>query len=273
MLWIRTPSDSVKYQRFTFPDGQPHFTIEPFEGFEATIEASICNPTELFDVLLVHEVLSRQGVTDIDLDIRYLMGARMDRPIDEKQPFTLYVVASVLRALRFRCVRVLDPHSYLSIVALRGSAVYPTKAVRIVLSQHDPKWTTVVVPDKGAETRVRHLMKPYPDIKIVQALKERDPQTGKLSGFTVLDPDAVRGHDCLILDDICDGGGTFSGLGEQLIKLGALQVDLFVTHGIFSKGLPIPFIHDVWTTDSYQPAKIPGVTVIPVQMGQADQVG
>jgi len=41
----------------------------------------------------------------------------------------------------------------------------------------------------------------------------------------------------MIVDDICDGGATFILLAKELYAAGAKEVNLFVTHGIFSKGL------------------------------------
>lgn len=46
----------------------------------------------------------------------------------------------------------------------------------------------------------------------------------------------VKDKNLLIIDDICDGGGTFIQLAEKLKGLGAAKIGLFVTHGIFSKG-------------------------------------
>ena len=41
------------------------------------------------------------------------------------------------------------------------------------------------------------------------------------------------------MDDISDGNGTFIALANMLVKTGnnGSQLDLYVTHGIFSKGL------------------------------------
>lgn len=49
----------------------------------------------------------------------------------------------------------------------------------------------------------------------------------------------VEGKICLITDDICDGGGTFLLTAMALKDRGAVDVKLYVTHGIFSKGLDI----------------------------------
>ena len=40
-----------------------------------------------------------------------------------------------------------------------------------------------------------------------------------------------------MVDDIADGGASFKYLARKLKELGAAKVGLYVTHGIFSKGL------------------------------------
>ena len=47
----------------------------------------------------------------------------------------------------------------------------------------------------------------------------------------------IQNKTILIIDDICDGGMTFKLTAERLKELGAKEVHLYVTHGIFSKGL------------------------------------
>jgi ribose-phosphate pyrophosphokinase len=43
----------------------------------------------------------------------------------------------------------------------------------------------------------------------------------------------------IILDDICDGGQTFVELAKHLKAQGAKAIYLYITHGIFSKGLSV----------------------------------
>jgi ribose-phosphate pyrophosphokinase len=71
----------------------------------------------------------------------------------------------------------------------------------------------------------------------VQCLKTRDTKTGALSGFSIADPLIVKGRNVVIIDDICDGGGTFIGLAQVLLEAGAQSLRLGVTHGLFTKGL------------------------------------
>ena len=39
-----------------------------------------------------------------------------------------------------------------------------------------------------------------------------------------------------MVDDICDGGGTFLGLADALAACGAGPLTLAVTHGLFTRG-------------------------------------
>lgn len=254
---IYSRGSELAFKLFTFPDGQPHFQLETEDdgGFrELTIETAIRNPQELFELLLAKDVLAGLGYS-VGLDVRYLMGARMDRRIDPRSPFTLQVVASQINSAGFSRVRLLDVHSEVAERLIRNSEnLLPREALdqtRRALGN-----PTIVCPDKGAVDRVQALTGYGPTI--VYCEKKRDSKTGKLSGFTVTN--GLRIGDSLkllIVDDLCDGGATFTGLSKELrARLSEGQqpiasVNLFVTHGIFSKGLPLEGIDRVFTTDSY----------------------
>ena len=273
---IYTRAGDMSFELMTFPDGQPHFRLitdpEDDSFSEATIETAIRNPTELFNVLLAQQVLDDLGYT-VDLDIRYLMGARMDRAIDDFQPNTLEVVARQLLAdtLAFRNIRVLDCHSKVGTAACYAKNVLPTGVVQEVLKSL-PTIQRIIIPDKGAVDRVKYLTNEYCvryGMAWAECSKHRDMQTGKLTGFKVDFPDLVKNQECLIVDDICDGGGTFVGLAGKLREAGATRISLFVTHGIFSKGLPLAGIDRIFCTDSYTKwanMSLKTLTVIPISM-------
>jgi ribose-phosphate pyrophosphokinase len=132
--------------------------------------------------------------------------------------------------------------------------VLPFKVVQQVVSTLED--IDIVIPDNGASSRVMSLTGAGTGLTghyIHQCYKKRDPQTGALSGFQV-PMSGLKGRDLLIIDDLCDGGGTFVGLAKALKAHVASKVFLFVTHGIFSKGLPLEGIDHVYTTDSYDAA-------------------
>ena len=112
----------------------------------------------------------------------------------------------------------------------------PTIAERLTFKNQAE--TIYVAPDAGAEKSVREDAA-YFDKRLVTATKTRDTKTGEITATVVHDKDSVKGANCLILDDICDGGRTFIELAKALKAAGALEVQLYVTHGIFSRGLDV----------------------------------
>lgn len=269
---IYTLEGTIPHESFTFPDGQRHVKLLTREtradNLQARIETAIASSGDLVDVLLAKDALDASGYIT-SLDIRYLLGARMDRRIDCDQPSTLEVVCRLLLGAGFRKIRVLDPHSDRALKLLDATAVYPYAIVEQVLQSYHPQSTVVIAPDEGARQRVSELVPPSLGFPVRNGYKTRDSNTGQLSRFGVEDPSFIAQRKCLIVDDICDGGGTFSGLGDVLMRAGAQSVDLFVTHGIFSKNLPLQWIKKVFTTDSRKPAYERGSVhpvVFPVDM-------
>jgi ribose-phosphate pyrophosphokinase len=265
---IYTKSGDLAFKTFTFPDGQPHFKLETYErDFDSvTIETALKSPLDLLALMLANDVLRQHGYSEVNLDVRYLLGARMDRAISWAEPFTLQSIAKLINACGFTRVRILDAHSEVATRLIRNSENLLPKAI-IQQVGSTLNGCVLVCPDKGAETRFKALGL-FADIL---CYKRRDVATGKLSGFGLLDGDGlIEGEHLLIVDDICDGGGTFSGLAKVLREQKPKSVNLFVTHGIFSKGLPLEGIDHVYTTDSYYSPSyetlVHSLTVIPVSM-------
>ncbi|MBL8520501.1 MAG: ribose-phosphate pyrophosphokinase [Betaproteobacteria bacterium] len=257
----------LRWRRFEFPDGQPHC------AFDAQALAACTGPVEIvtavraagdvvWAALLVDAL--RSGLPRdcaLHLNIGYLLGARMDRRIGPGQPATLAVIAAQLRALQpmLGALRVLDPHSPATLEQLPGVEVLvPDPLVAYALrrlSGEEGSAPVVVVPDAGARGRTLGVLRRLGiDAPLALCSKQRDPNTGKLSAFR-LDEGVVAGRRALIVDDICDGGGTFTGLARLLRVHGAAEVHLCVTHGLLTKGWALEGIDRIFTTDS---AGMPG---------------
>ena len=170
------------------------------------------------------------------------------------------VMASLLNAATagLAHIRVLDPHSPVLLAQLHGAeAMHPDALVAYALAhieRVDGRPAVVVVPDAGAFARTLGILSRLnaPN-EVARCSKKRDSQTGKLSGF-YLDEGEVAGRTVVIVDDICDGGGTFSGVAKVLREHGAAKVHLCVTHGTFFKGIVTAGIDTVFSTDSYRVA-------------------
>lgn len=164
------------------------------------------------------------------LRIRYLPFARQDKPVANNATFALRSFAKLLNVIAFDEVQICDPHSSVAIELIKNSAAYyPIKELQNVidLTQSD----LVCYPDKGAVSKYTEIYQ-YPWI---YGEKVRDQLTGNILSYTLIGECA--GRNVLIVDDICDGGMTFKLLTKDLLAAGAKEVNLFVSHGIFSKGL------------------------------------
>lgn len=164
-----------------------------------------------------------------NLILPYIPGARQDRVNHTGDVlFTLGFVADMINSQDFGNVVVADPHSRFAALEITNLVQYPLEDI------YDHLWKGyggVIAPDKGATLRAEVAANTL-GVDVTYASKVRDESTGKLSGFSVT---VEAGKHYIVVDDICDGGGTFIGLGEKIREQGA-YADLFVTHGIFSKG-------------------------------------
>lgn len=242
------------YQRLQFPDGQIHISVDStvFAVPEVKIVCRITSPSDLLELLLAADALRSCGVQNIQAQINYLMGARMDRSIGIGHPRTLKVISDILKTAGFEKIVIVEPHSEAATLLLDATGVAPkAPLLRALIDLGRLSPVALVAPDAGATKRVEALVKEVGgDLRILQCLKKRDPYTGQLSGFRLCET-AVP-ETCIIVDDICDGGGTFTAVAELLRAAGAQTVILCVTHGIFSKGLPIESIDRIYTTNSFQ---------------------
>ena len=86
---------------------------------------------------------------------------------------------------------------------------------------------------QSKNTKIAEL--PYVNFPFLHGEKVRDQLSGKITSYEL--KGKPEGMNVMIVDDICDGGATFVILAKALYEGGAKEVNLFVTHGIFSKGL------------------------------------
>lgn len=214
---------------------------------EATgVEIRTTGIMELFAGLAFVLGVTASGGHIKTLVLPYIPGARQDRVNPTGDVLcTLGMVGEMIRGCAFDRVIAADPHSHASHIWIDELVAYPLIDIYAHLWKG---YDGVIAPDKGGRLRATIaagvLGKP-----IVYADKTRDVSTGALTGFAV---DVEAGKHYVVVDDICDGGGTFIGLLEKITEQGA-YADLFVTHGIFSKGVETLLnagYKNVYTTDT-----------------------
>ena len=147
-------------------------------------------------------------------------------------------------------VTIFDSHSEVAIALLNNCNAVDNHAF-IQKVVHQVGAVKLISPDGGALKKIYKVAAALDGMEVVEGSKSRDVKTGQLSGFKVY-ADDLEGADCLVVDDICDGGGTFMGLATELKKKNAGKLYLAVSHGIFSKGLDALSQHfeTIFTTDS-----------------------
>jgi ribose-phosphate pyrophosphokinase len=186
------------------------------------------------------------------LTLTYLPYGRQDKNISNTSTFGLRTFANLLNSLDFETVTIHDPHSEVALEKIHHSrAVYPVRQVEVACqTSFDNQCETILCyPDKGALSKYT---KVYESLyrSHIYGEKVRDQLTGNITSYKVVGECA--GKNVMIVDDICDGGATFKLLAKDLLAAGAKQVNLFVTHGIFSKGVRTLFeagIKRVFTED------------------------
>lgn len=88
--------------------------------------------------------------------------------------------------------------------------------------------------------------------------KVRDPKTGQLSGFKIENPEVIEKNVNLpfvVIDDLCDGGGTFKGIAQLLgFHYPDRERTIYVTHMVNPKGIATlsENYKEVYFTNSYK---------------------
>lgn len=229
-----------------YSDGTPIVKLGDFDATD--IHTMVLRPRSLMTfvtAMFLVDSINQQGGWVKNLVLPYVPGARQDRinPTGDVL-FTIQGVADMINARQFSRVLILDPHSPVTTKLINRATEYPLTLIAQRLWQG---YGGIIAPDKGAKERAE-IFAAAMGKPITYASKNRDVSTGRLSGFSV---NVEAGRHYLVVDDICDGGGTFIGLGEKIREQGAFA-DLYVTHGIFSKGTSAlsDIYRNIYTTDS-----------------------
>lgn len=252
MHWFRSNIilSNERVSAMRFPGGElnvrlPHNKLPPFVHIEATLKTS----EDIIAMMLTVDAARRAGAKEIILKAPYLPYARQDRVCNQGEALSIVVIANLINSLRCDSVIIFDPHSDVAPALINN-----VKVVKIeFLIDRLPSSAIgdcLVAPDAGAEKKVRACGKAL-NRPVIYCAKNRDAESGIILDTSIMSGDP-SGKKCLIIDDICDGGATFVSLAKLLLDQGAAEVNLFVTHGIFSKGFG-PFaglISTVYFTNS-----------------------
>ena len=252
LIYLNGQKEDPDVTHITFPTGERHIRIRNLSESEPVTIFYNDPSGDIMKLALAVDICRRENcMRKITLVMPFVPYARQDRIATEGDPFSIRVFAQFINKMDFDQVFITDPHSDVTPALINQSVIIPqhkvaAHAVMRVYRWHrqcapdQSKEIALVAPDLGAAKKIialqDYLYKTTQiHFPVIQCDKKRDSDTGKITGFRILDGNPKDKH-CFMVDDICDGGGTFLGLGYVIKKAGADNQSLYVTHGIFSKG-------------------------------------
>jgi phosphoribosylpyrophosphate synthetase len=222
-----------------FPDNTSQ--VWKVEGAELdnlnVIEWEFDHEGELFHLVQLVDLLRDYGINDIGLTVPFLPYGRQDKDISNESTFALRSFAKVINRLHLNFVETLDAHSLVGKECIEGFwSRSPSEYILKTIS-HLGDVTAICYPDKGAFDRYSKMLPEWDNCFVCE--KVRDQKTGEITGMEwVRRAKSLEGN-VLIIDDICDGGRTFTEAALKLLYNGIDKVYLYTTHGIYSRGLQV----------------------------------
>ena len=268
--------NNIPIKAFNFPGGESHISLCGNDITESTaIKAFLNSANQIMELLLSVDAIRRlQPQTKIDLTIPYFPYARQDRVCNQGEALSLKVMADLINNLKCDRVTIVDPHSDVTPALLdkcqvvsQADILAKSELVNLIKQEN---WA-LIAPDAGAEKKIYQVASSISNQDFIPDIfyggKVRDTKTGKITETTFYGD--VQGRKVLIIDDICDGGRTFIELAKVLQDKNAKEIYLYVTHGIFSKGLDIlrPYFQQVYCYHTMLPTSQQDnnfLTVLPI---------
>lgn len=237
-----------------FPGGELHFEIvnprEAFKNFKTSgftqviIKCDFNNNDDLFLIAMAADAARKLFKPNLMvLNIPYFPYARQDRYTALGTSFSLKIATDFINSIKFDSVVIADAHSVVLPTLLNNvweTNFYEGNVGKYLdnLSDEERKRVVVLSPDAGAVKRSKRVAEIF-NLEFAIADKKREPSTGKILSTNIygnIKDDSI----VVIVDDICDGGRTFTELAKTLkTSYNSLRINLFVTFGIFSKGMSV----------------------------------
>ncbi len=235
---------------------------ENVRGEDMYIIQPTSNPANdnLMELLIISDALRRSSADRISAVIPYFGYARQDRRAKARTPITAKLVANMITEAGIDRVLTLDLHA----AQIQGffdipvDNLYASPIFALDIEHHFKSQMSnlmVVSPDVGGVARARELAKRInAPLAIVDKRREK---AGEVAEMTVIGD--VSGHVCIMVDDLCDTGGTHCKAAEVLMQAGATEVHAYVTHGVLSSNaverIGASVLKSMVITDSIEPVE------------------
>ena len=222
----------INVQKFSDGEFQPIF-LESIRGDYVFLVQSTFAPTDnLMELLLMIDAAKRASAGKIVAVIPYYGFSRQDRKDRPRVAIGAKLVATLIEAAGADRVITMDLHAPqiqaffdIPVDHLDSSAIFIPYIEQLNLER-----LTFAAPDVGSTNRVREIAS-YFNAEMVICDKHRK-RANEIASMVVIGD--VVGKDIILIDDICDTGGTLAKAAGLLKEKGAKSVRALCTHPILS---------------------------------------
>lgn len=223
---------SIHIQRFSDGEISPTF-LESIRGdFVFLVQSTYAPADNLMELLLMIDAAKRASAYKVIAVMPYYGYARQDRKDKPRVAIGSKLVANMLVAAGADRVITMDLHApqiqgYFDIPVdhLDSHALFIPYIANLKLEN-----LTFAAPDVGATNRIREIAS-YLNAEMVICDKHRK-RANEIASMVVIGD--VTGRDIVIIDDICDTGGTLAKSAALLKEKGARSVRALITHPVLS---------------------------------------
>lgn len=226
------PLGKVNIQRFS--DGEIYVEFkESIRGrFVFLVQSTYAPSDNLMEMLLMIDAAKRASAYKVIAVIPYYGLARQDRKDRPRVAIGSKLVANMLTAAGADRVITMDLHApqiqgYFDIPVdhLDSSAIFIPYIENLNLAN-----LTFAAPDVGSANRIREIAT-YFECEMVICDKHRK-RANEIASMVVIGD--VKDRDVVLIDDICDTGGTLCKSAALMIDNGARSVRALCTHPVLS---------------------------------------
>lgn len=222
----------------TFSDGEIAVSLfESVRGSDCFIVQSTCSPVNnnIMELLIMIDAMKRASAARITAVIPYFGYARQDRKAKARDPISAKLVADLITTAGADRVLTMDLHApqiqgffNIPVDHLVGA---PTLAsfLRGRIGRDNEEYV-VVSPDLGSVTRARNFAS---RLGCPLAIIDKRRQRANVCEVMNIIGD-VKGKKVILVDDMIDTAGTLCANVRELKALGAGDIYVCATHGIFS---------------------------------------
>jgi len=184
----------------------------------------------LIEIFLLLEEIKKSGASKITLVLPYFAYARQDKSDGAFSGFS--TISNIFQNIGINKIITFDIHSH-SAKEIYGQKLENITSIRLIKEFIKKKKgiDMLASPDLGRSELILHLSK---ELQLPYVLLSKKRLNKSICSTEILEG-KVNDKSILLIDDIVDTGNTLVSAAETLKKAGALSVDAFVTHGLFSK--------------------------------------